>query len=272
MKVSKILCVLCLLVTYVSSYAATPNVTISVDATAAPRKFFHATLKIPATPSDLTLYYPKWIPGEHAPDGPVVDLAGLVFKANGQTLKWRRDTLDGFTIHVEVPQGVSEVQADLDFLSPATFEGGFSAGSSATAKLAIISWNQVLLYPKGYKSDDINYTASLKIPEGWKFGTPLPMSETAALTVELRRGRVVGLDDRGFFEVVGRQVGQVTPDRRQRVTLPPVMEVLAGHARCCVVAGREPHLRLRAGVVEQAQRDALGDARGDREVRARDAE
>jgi len=177
MKVSRILGVLCLFVTSVSSYAAnTPNVTISVDATAAPRKIFHATLHIPATPGDLTLYYPKWIPGEHAPDGPVVDLAGLFFKANGQTLKWRRDLLDGFTIHVEVPQGVSEVQADLDFLSPATFEGGFSAGSSATAKLAVISWNQVLLYPKGWKSDDINYSASLRLPQGWKYGTALPVA------------------------------------------------------------------------------------------------
>ena len=177
MKVSKILGVLCLVVTCVCSWAATPpNVIISVDATTAPRKIFHARLHIPATPGDLTLYYPKWIPGEHAPDGPVVDLTGLFFKANGQTLKWRRDTLDGFTIHVEVPQGVTEVQADLDFLSPATFEGGFSAGSSATAKLAVISWNQVLLYPKGYKSDDIDYTASLKIPDGWKFGTPLPIA------------------------------------------------------------------------------------------------
>jgi len=159
-----------------ASLAATPNVTISVDATAAPRKILHATLKIPASAGDLALYYPKWIPGEHAPDGPVVDLAGLFFKANGQTLKWRRDLLDGFTIHVQVPAGANEVQADLDFLSPATFEAGFSAGSSATEKLAIISWNQVLLYPKGYKSDDINYTASLKLPEGWKFGTPLPVT------------------------------------------------------------------------------------------------
>ncbi len=151
----------------VSAWCSAPTITISVDATTAPRKIFHATLKIPASPGDLTLYYPKWIPGEHAPDGPVVDLAGLFFKANGQTLKWRRDLLDGFTIHVEVPQGVNQVQADLDFLSPATFEAGFSAGSSATAKLAVISWNQVLLYPKGYKSDDINYTAFLKIPDGW---------------------------------------------------------------------------------------------------------
>jgi predicted metalloprotease with PDZ domain len=147
-----------------------------VDATTAPRKIFHATLNIPASAGDLTLYYPKWIPGEHAPDGPVVDLAGLKFTASGKTLKWRRDLLDGFTIHVDVPAGSSEVNAELDFLSPASFEGGFSAGSSATDKMTVISWNQVLLYPKGWKSDDINYSASLKLPAGWKFGTPLPVS------------------------------------------------------------------------------------------------
>src|SRR5262252_10211532 len=176
MKALKVLGIFCAIATSISAFAATPNVTISVDATTAPRKIFHATLKIPATAGDLTLYYPKWIPGEHAPDGPVTDLAGLFFKANGQTLKWRRDLLDGFTIHVEVPQGASEVDAELDFLSPATMESGFSSGSSATAKLTIISWNQVLLYPKGYKSDEINYNASLKIPDGWKFGTPLPIA------------------------------------------------------------------------------------------------
>ncbi len=75
-------------------------------------------------------------------------------------MKWRRDLLDGFTLHVDVPAGANEINAELDFLSPATFEGGFSAGSSATDKMAVISWNQVLLYPKGWKSDDINYTAS----------------------------------------------------------------------------------------------------------------
>ncbi len=175
MKLSKTLGVVCVAMLAVSGWCATPTITIAVDATTAPRKIFHATLKIPASPGDLTLYYPKWIPGEHAPDGPVIDLAGLFFRADGKILKWRRDTLDGFTIHVDVPPGVTEITADLDFLSPAMFEGGFSAGSSATDKLAVISWNQVLLYPKGYKSDDINYSASLKLPEGWKFGTPLPV-------------------------------------------------------------------------------------------------
>jgi predicted metalloprotease with PDZ domain len=159
-------------------------VNIIVDATSAPRKIFHARLKIPASAGDLTLYYPKWIPGEHAPDGPVVDLAGLKFSAGGKSLKWRRDLLDGFTLHVDVPAGVNEIEAELDFLSPATFEGGFSAGSSATDKMAVISWNQVLLYPKGWKSDDINYTASLRLPDGWKFGTPLAISNQSGNEIQ----------------------------------------------------------------------------------------
>ena len=160
-----------------SSYAQTnaPTIKIFVDATEAPRKIFHAQLIIPAAPGTLTLYYPKWIPGEHAPDGPVTDLAGLKCFTAGQTLKWRRDTLDGFTINVEIPPGVSEVNASLDYLSPPTIESGFSAGSSATATLAIISWNQLLLYPKGWKSDDLTYQASIRLPTGWSFGTSLPV-------------------------------------------------------------------------------------------------
>ena len=177
MKLSRTLgAVFVIMLTVPAGCATSPTVTIAVDATAAPRKIFHASLKIPASPGDLTLYYPKWIPGEHAPDGPVIDLAGLKFGAGGKILKWRRDLVDGFTIHVQVPAGISEISAELDFLSPAIFEGGFSAGSSATDKLAVISWNQVLLYPKGWQSDDINYSASLKLPDGWKFGTPLPVA------------------------------------------------------------------------------------------------
>src|ERR1700704_6287670 len=105
MKLSKVWGVFCATLLPLSAFCATPNVTISVDATSAPRKIFHAKLKIPASAGDLTLYYPKWIPGEHAPDGPVVDLAGLKFSAGGKTLSWRRDLLDGFTLHVEVPAG-----------------------------------------------------------------------------------------------------------------------------------------------------------------------
>ncbi|HKU22945.1 MAG TPA: hypothetical protein VJQ50_18175 [Terriglobales bacterium] len=152
-----------------------PSITLAVDATEAPRKIFHAQLTIPATPGTLTLYYPKWIPGEHAPDGPIVDLAGLKFTGNGQTLTWRRDLTDMYTIHVEVPAGVSSVEASLDYLSPAG-ERGFSGAASATARMTVVSWNQVLLYPSGWPADQITYSASLRLPAGWKFGSALPVA------------------------------------------------------------------------------------------------
>jgi len=149
---------------------------ISVDASDAPRKIFHAQLTIPASAGTLTLYYPKWIPGEHGPTGPIQDLTGLKFTAGGQTLKWRRDLLDGWTFHVEVPAGVSAVNASLDFVSPTGEEGLFTGGASATDKMTVLSWNTVLLYPAGWTSDELTYQASLRLPEGWKFGTPLPIA------------------------------------------------------------------------------------------------
>src|SRR5712691_4854632 len=102
----RVLCRLLFLLTLsVPIFAAgpAPHITITLDATEAPRKIFHARMTIPTTGGALTLYYPKWIPGEHGPTGPIQDLAGLKFTANGQILKWRRDLLDGWTIHVEVP-------------------------------------------------------------------------------------------------------------------------------------------------------------------------
>src|SRR5579871_4321164 len=238
---------LCLAIFATTAWAGTgANVSLSVDATNAPRKIFHASLKIPATPGDLTLYYPKWIPGEHAPDGPVVDLAGLFFKANGQTLKWRRDLLDGFTIHVDVPPGVSEVNAELDFLSPATMESGFSAGSSATAKLTIISWNQVLLYPKGYKSDDISYTASLRIPDGWKFGTPLPIANQSGNEIHFAPTSLTTLVD---SPVITGEFLKVVPLAQD----PPTEMDIAADSAAALDAPQEAWDHYK-NLVEQAQK------------------
>jgi hypothetical protein len=126
---SKLFCVtIFLLLSFTVFGANGPTVTLSVDASDAPRKMFHAQLRIPATSGTLTLYYPKWIPGEHGPTGPITDLTGLKFTASGKPLKWRRDLLDGFTFHVEVPAGENEVIADLDYASPASYEAGYSGG------------------------------------------------------------------------------------------------------------------------------------------------
>ena len=171
-----------------------PTVTLFVDATEAPRKIFHAHMVIPASGSELILYYPKWIPGEHAPDGPLVDTAGIVFTANGQRLIWRRDLLDMYTLHVTLPPGTSKVEATLDYLSPAG-SGGFSAGSSATAQMCVVSWNQVLMYPKGWTADQIQYTASLRLPAGWQFGTALPIESQSGDEIHFKQVSLYTLID-----------------------------------------------------------------------------
>ena len=158
-------------------------ISLRVDATDAPRKILHARLSIPAQPGKLTLVYPKWIPGEHGPNGPITDLAGLRMSAGGKTLDWRRDPDDMFAFDLDVPAGVAAVEVALDFLLPPS-AGGFSSGASATAQLVDLSWNQVLLYPKGTKAAEIQFAATLRLPEGWKFGTALTVAGESADGVE----------------------------------------------------------------------------------------
>ena len=201
-----------------------PTITIAVDASEAPRKIFHAQMTIPAAPGTLTLYYPKWIPGEHGPTGPIQDLAGLKFTANGQTLKWRRDLLDGWTIHVEVPAGASAVKASLDFISPAGEDGIFTAGASATDKMAVLSWNTLLLYPAGWTSDDLKYEASLRLPEGWKFGTPLPLASQSGTELKFNPASLTTLVDSPVIAGEYLRVVPLSENPRQE------MDIAADHA------------------------------------------
>jgi predicted metalloprotease with PDZ domain len=143
-----------------------------VDLTDAPRKILHAHLVIPVQPGPLTLDYPQWIPGEHTPTGPIDNFAGIVFSANHQVLAWRRDDVNMFAFHLTIPEGVRTLDAKVDFLATAA-PSGFSAGASTGPNLAVVSWNEVALYPHGASSSQVIFEPSLKLPEGWKFGTAL---------------------------------------------------------------------------------------------------
>jgi predicted metalloprotease with PDZ domain len=147
---------------------------ISVDATEAPRKLFRAHLVIPAQPGPLTLFYPKWIQGEHQPSGPINDLAGLKLLASGKPLTWRRDDLDLHAFHCIVPEGADSIEADLEYLVPGD-KGGYGAGPATSARLAILNWYLVTLYPQGHPVRDISIRASLKLPRGWQAGSALPI-------------------------------------------------------------------------------------------------
>lgn len=167
---------------------------LMVDATHATEKILHAQMQIPVVPGKLTLVYPKWIPGEHGPTGPIADLTGLQFFANGQRLTWRRNLDDMFTFELTVPAGVTTLEARLDTVLPAAAEG-FSSGASSTAQLDMVSWNQVLLYPQGHHTDEIMFTASLKLPEGWHYGTALPVENESGGQINFRTASLTALVD-----------------------------------------------------------------------------
>ena len=175
----------CFFVAISSSLGAAP-ITLRVDATEAPRKLYHAELNIPAAPGPMTLFYPKWIPGDHAPTGPINDLAGLRISAEGQPLVWKRDSVELFAFHINVPQGASSVDVKLDFLSPAEAGGGSNAVISSTSELMVLSWNQMVLYPRGAAGEDLEVIAELKLPRDWKFGTALPVARTNGNSVQFK--------------------------------------------------------------------------------------
>ena len=169
-------------------------VRLIVDATHAPEKILRAQMQIPVAPGPLTLVYPKWIPGEHGPTGPIADLTGLQFFANGQRLTWRRDLDEMYSFHLTVPAGVTMLEARFDAVLPAPAEG-FSSGASSTTQLDLVSWNQVLLYPQGRRTDDLQFTASLKIPEGWHYGTALPVESESGGEINFRTTSLTTLVD-----------------------------------------------------------------------------
>jgi predicted metalloprotease with PDZ domain len=160
-----------LLLTALPAAAQTP-ITLHVDLTDAPRKIIHAYETMPVQPGPLTLVYPKWIPGEHMPSGPIDNQAGFTISANGQPVKWERDKVDMFAFHITVPAGVAKLDITMDFLATAS-PSGFSAGASTSANLALLSWNSVIVYPDGMKAADVMVSPSIKIPAEWKFGTAL---------------------------------------------------------------------------------------------------
>src|SRR5689334_20872114 len=151
----------------VSSVAQTA-ITLDVDATEAARNLVHSRLTLPVKPGPLTLFYPKWIPGEHTPTGTIDDVVGLKLSAAGRPIAWRRDDVEMFAFHCEIPAGVTTLNVSFDDVS--------QPETTASAKLARLKWNRVLLYPEGMNSDAVNVKASLKLPQGWKFASALPIT------------------------------------------------------------------------------------------------
>jgi predicted metalloprotease with PDZ domain len=150
------------------------TIVLKVDATNLSQQIFRMTMSIPVKPGPLTLLYPQWLPGNHGPSGPLTQLAGLKFSGNGKPIDWVRDPVQVHAFHVTVPEGVTTLEAQYQFLSPLD---GAQGRITMTNDILGVQWPSVTLYPAGYNSRRITVQPNLTLPDGWQYGSAL---ETAA--------------------------------------------------------------------------------------------
>jgi predicted metalloprotease with PDZ domain len=157
--------------------AGAEPIRLSVDLREAPQRIYHARQTLPVTPGPLALRYAKWIPGEHSPTGPVVDVAGLRISAGRQLLAWERDPVDPWLIRVTVPADATKLEVALDYLVPSSGGVFFTDSPAASARVAVLAWNTVLLYPDGARAAVLQFEPSLELPAGWEAATALRIAE-----------------------------------------------------------------------------------------------
>src|SRR5579862_304206 len=150
--------------------AAGPVMTLIVDETQASRRitFVHEEIRVKA--GDVALAFPKWIPGEHGPTGPIQNMAALRVRSESGSLAWVRDPDDIYTIHVEVPAGTDRIFVDFDTLLE----------NVASDHQVLVAWNTVVLYPLGIDKRELMIEPTIVLPPKWKQGSSLRVASENA--------------------------------------------------------------------------------------------
>ncbi|WP_304218775.1 M61 family metallopeptidase [Phenylobacterium aquaticum] len=190
---------------------------LAVDATDLDRRIFNVRETIPvAGAGPMTLLFPRWLPGKHWQAGELYNLAGLIITAGGQRVEWIRDPVEVGAFHVEVPAGATELVAEFQYLSPTAPDQGRIV---ITPEMMDVQWNNMALYPAGYFTRQIQVAASIRLPEGWSYGTALEPAQTADGVVSFKPVGFDTLVDSPMY--AGRWMKKIDldPGGRSRVTL-----------------------------------------------------
>jgi predicted metalloprotease with PDZ domain len=178
---------------FFGSIVSAQTISLAVDLTDAPKNIYHSRLHIPAKPGEMTLVFPKWIPGNHRPSGPVAALTGIHMEANHAPLTWQRDDKDMYAFHVTVPADADAIDVSLDAITALDSAG--AKGPAASSNILDLNWNAVLLYPQGTNSDAVEFAPSVILPPDWKFGTALTTRSVAGNHVDFSDVSLITLID-----------------------------------------------------------------------------
>jgi predicted metalloprotease with PDZ domain len=152
-----------------------PALQLDVDARELPRHLVHVRMTLPCPPGKtLRVWYPRWLPGTHAPAGRVENVVGVQFESvEGKTLPWKRDEVDLHCFEVEPPRGTAAVRARFDYIvNPGNADA--SGHDTVTSRcVGVLNWQTCFFYPEGVPVGEQRVRARLALPRGWKNATPL---------------------------------------------------------------------------------------------------
>ena len=221
-------------------------VRLEVDATDLNRRIYRVRETIPVEGAGpLTLLFPAWLPGEHGPSGPITQLAGLIITANGQRLEWTRDAVESYAFHIQVPEGVTEITADFQHLSPTAEAQG---RVTMTAEMLNAQWEKMLLYPAGRWHHNITTQASIKLPAGWNMGTALETASSEGETTVFKPVTLDVLIDSPLFAGVHYRRIDLDPGGRSPVNI----DIFADSASS--IAPTDEQITILRQLVTQADR------------------
>jgi predicted metalloprotease with PDZ domain len=211
------------------------TLTIHVDATDTARAIYRVRQTVPVQGAGpLVLLYPEWLPGNHAPRGPIASIAGLKISANGRSVPWRRDPGYVYAFHVDVPSGVKTLDVEFQHLSPTQSNQG---RVTMTPDMLNAQWEKMSLYPAGYYVRNIPITPSVTLPEGWSAATSLDVASRRGNRITYRTVPYETFVDSPLFagryyrrEALAPEVNlHIFADRPQDLAATP--EQIAAHRR-----------------------------------------
>jgi predicted metalloprotease with PDZ domain len=221
-------------------------ITLDVDATDTMRGIWTAREVIPVSePGEMTLLYPQWIPGKHGPRGAINLFAGLEIRANGQLIPWRRDPVNVYAFHIDVPAGVTEIEAQHQFVSPTTSSQGRIV---STREMLNLNWESLLLYPSGHYARQITFRPSITLPEGWQLAVALDGAEANGATTRFGEVDLETLVDSPLF--AGQHFRRIDLD--PGAARPFHLNIVADDER--YLEATDEQIRFHRNLVQQAYR------------------
>jgi predicted metalloprotease with PDZ domain len=219
------------------------EIRLAVDASDFARRIIRVHESMSGIGSDTVLLYPKWLPGTHAPEGPIDRIANLRIAANGTRVAWTRDPVDVYAFRVHTGPGIKSLDIDFDYLSPTSPEVG---ALEISRDILMIEWNELVLYPAGYFARQIPVEATLTLPTDWQFASALETALAGGTRTTFKRVSLETLVDSPVY--AGRYAARLDLDPGSPV--PVHLDLFADRPQLVVV--KPEQLAAHRALVQQA--------------------